>query len=299
MIDLQYYSPEELLEADLLKEKNIIVHIKRDDLIHPFISGNKWRKLKYVLRQAAYEDKNHLVTFGGSYSNHLVATACAAARFGFRSTGIVRGEYVENDTLMLCKLFGMNLSFTDRLSYRNTPALFKKLFGNDKKAYFIDQGGAGPEAVRGCAELINELTGSYDHIFCASGTGTTGAGILKGLTANNLPTTLHLVPVLKGGDFTRNIIETSFNLSSPFTLHLDYHFGGYAKTQPELLTFMHSFSSSTGVLLDPVYTGKMFYALFDLIRKDYFPPGSKILAIHTGGLLGIFGMTERINKAFK
>lgn len=295
MIDLQFHSPEELLEDKLFNRKKVTVYLKRDDLIHPFISGNKWRKLKYVLRQASSERKNHLVTFGGAYSNHLLATACAAASFGFKSTGIVRGEPVENDTLTLCKLFGMSLLFTDRESYRNKPAVFDKLFGNDQEAFFIDEGGAGAEAVRGCAEMIQELGGTYDHIFCASGTGTTAAGILKGLTENNLSTTMHSVPVLKGGGFLRDEIEKYFETCPPFQLHLDYHFGGYAKTQPELVNFIQTFSSSTGVLLDPVYTGKMLYALYDLIRKDYFHEGSKILAVHTGGLLGLLGMTKKIN----
>lgn len=295
MIDLQYHSPEELIKDKLFDQKQLTVCVKRDDLIHPFISGNKWRKLKYILRQARSEEKNHLVTFGGAYSNHLLATACAAARFGFKSTGIVRGEDVANDTLTLCKLFGMNLRFTDRTEYRHKHAMFDKLFGADPGAFFIDEGGAGAEAVRGCSEMINELAGAYDHIFCASGTGTTAAGILKGLTESGLSTTLHSVSVLKGGNFIRTEIEEHFESCPPFSLHLDYHFGGYAKTQPELMKFIQGFSSSTGILLDPVYTGKMFYALYDLIGKDYFLKGSRILAVHTGGLLGLLGMTKKIN----
>jgi 1-aminocyclopropane-1-carboxylate deaminase len=297
MIDLHYYSPEELIEDKLFDNKKVTVHVKRDDLIHPFISGNKWRKLKYVLQQALTEEKSHLVTFGGAYSNHLLATACAAARFGFQSTGIVRGENVENDTLMLCKLFGMHLRFTDRTEYRDKPAIFNKWFGGDPKAFFIAEGGSGTEAVRGCAEMINELTGAYDHIFCASGTGTTAAGLLKGLTESRLSTILHSVPVFKDGSFIRTEIEQYFALHPHFSLHLDYHFGGYAKTQPELLRFMKKFSSATGILLDPVYSGKMFYGLYDLIGKNYFAEGSKILAVHTGGLLGLFGMKEKLYKS--
>lgn len=297
MIDLQYHSPEELIQDALFIERDVSVFIKRDDLIHPFISGNKWRKLKYTLRKALSGNKNHLITFGGAYSNHLLATACAAAKFGFKSTGIVRGEVVENDTLMLCRLFGMNLIFIDRASYRDKPAAFIELFGDDANAFFIDEGGAGNEAIIGCAELVDELKQTYDHIFCASGTGATAAGILKGLHANQLSSTLHSVPALKDGNFIRSAIEQYFDQCPSFCVHTDYHFGGYAKTQPELLKFMQQFSAHTSILLDPVYTGKMLYAIYDLIRKDYFTPGSKILAVHTGGLLGLLGMTKKINQA--
>ena len=297
MIDLQYNSPEEVITDRLLDEKGISLYIKRDDLIHPFISGNKWRKLKYNLRKALTDNKRHLVTFGGAYSNHLLATACAAAKFGFKSTAIVRGEAVENDTLTLCRLFGMNLVFIDRTSYRNKPEVFKQLFGHDHNAFYIEEGGGGKEAVLGCAELVDELTEHYDHIFCASGTGTTAAGILKGLQAKNLSSTLHAVSALKDGSFLQGEIEQYSDNSLPFCLHTDYHFGGYAKTQPELLQFMQHFSAQTGILLDPVYTGKMLFAVYDLIRRDYFIQGSRILAIHTGGLLGLLGMTKKINES--
>lgn len=297
MIDLQYYSPEEPLRGALLDEKGISLFMKRDDLIHPFISGNKWRKLKYTLRKALSENKTHLVTFGGAYSNHLLATACASARFGLTSTGFVRGESVDNDTLTLCRMFGMNLIFTDRSSYRDKPALFQNFLYQDPNAFFIDEGGSGPEAVRGCAELVDELSQPYDHIFCASGTGATAAGILTGLAGTRPGTLLHSVPVLKNGGFIKEEIGKYFDDSPIFHVHTDYHFGGYGKTQPELLMFMRDFSEKTGILLDPVYTGKMMFGIYDLIARDHFPAGSKILAIHTGGLLGLLGMTKKISQA--
>ena len=297
IIDLKYNSPDEEITDALFEKKKVSVSIKRDDLIHPFISGNKWRKLKYTLCKAICDNKKHLVTFGGAYSNHLLATACAAAKFGFKSTGVVRGETVENNTLMLCRMFGMNLIFTDRSSYRDKPAVFNKLFGDNSDAFFIDEGGSGPEAILGCAEMVDEFEQSYDHIFCASGTGTTAAGILKGLQSKNIPTILHSVSVFKEGSFIRQDIEQHFDNCPPFNLHLDYHFGGYAKTRPELIQFIQRFSGETGILLDPVYTGKMLYAVYDLIRRDYFAPGSKILAVHTGGLLGLLGMDKKIYQA--
>jgi 1-aminocyclopropane-1-carboxylate deaminase len=271
------------------------IWVKRDDLIDPFISGNKWRKLKYILKAAAEQQKSHLVTFGGAFSNHLVATAAAAARNNLRSTAFVRGENVTNEMLLICKLFGMNLIFTDRESYRDKRNIFNQHFGNDNNAFFIDEGGASEEAVKGCAEIIEELPQNFDHIFCAAGTGTTAAGLLKGLINKNTSTQLHVIPVLKGGSFIEaEVAKYELDLNR-LIIHTEYHFGGYAKTTPELIDFIKEFTTSTGMLIDPVYTGKLFYAINDLTNKGYFKKEDKILAIHTGGLLGMFGMKEKFS----
>lgn len=275
--------------------KSIVnISVKRDDLIDPYISGNKWRKLKHILTDVNLKDKNHLVTFGGAYSNHLVATAAAASRNKLKATAFVRGEKVENEMLLLCKLFGMNLIFVDRERYKNKEQLFSSHFGNDEHAYFIDEGGASNEAVIGCAEIIDELPEVYDHIFCAAGTGTTAAGLLRGINNHQLNTKLHVIPVLKGGEFIKNDIVSYENDLSKLTLHTDYHFGGYAKTTPELINFIKDFTAQTGILIDPVYTAKMFYAINDLAQQQYFKPNEKILAVHTGGLFGILGMKEKL-----
>jgi len=294
MIKLDIHSPIEEIIKPLFIKKGIQVFVKRDDMIHPFISGNKWRKLKYLLRDAALLNKNHLVTFGGAYSNHLLATACAGAKFGFQTTGFVRGEEVKNETITLCRLFGMDLKFIDRESYRDKKQYFDLHFPDNSKAYFIDEGGAGPLAVKGCAELINELPEVYDHIFCAAGTGTTASGIIKGIVERSLHTKTHVISVLKGAEFLIREIE-AFSGCNSFEFHAGYHFGGYAKTDEVLLNFIKDFCGTSGMLIEPVYTGKMFYSLFDLITKDHFKPGSKILAIHTGGLSGISGMINRFN----
>jgi 1-aminocyclopropane-1-carboxylate deaminase len=270
------------------------IWVKRDDLIDPYISGNKWRKLKYILKTAKKLHKNHLVTFGGAFSNHLVATAAAASRNKLKATAFVRGEEVTNEMLLICKLFGMRLIFVDRESYRDKQNLFNQTFGNDNDAYFIDEGGASEEAVKGCSEIIEELPTHFDHIFCAAGTGTTAAGLLKGIIKNHYQAQLHIVSVLKGGEFLTSEIGKYENDQSKLTLHHEYHFGGYAKTTSELLNFIKIFTQSTGMLIDPVYTGKMFYAINDLANKNYFQQDAKILAIHTGGLLGIFGMKEKL-----
>src|SRR6202012_1858256 len=206
----------------LFDEQGISVFIKRDDLIHPLISGNKWRKLKYLLKKAAEQNKTHLVTFGGAFSNHLLATAAAAAKFGFWSTGIVRGEEVENDTLFLCRLHGMQLIFVDRESYRDKLSLFDQYFGDDPSAFFIDEGGASAEGAQGCAELVNELTETYDHIFCACGTGTTAAGIINGLQRYKLKTQFNAVPVFKNGGFIKDEIDRYLISPTEYALHLDY-----------------------------------------------------------------------------
>ncbi|MES2448147.1 MAG: pyridoxal-phosphate dependent enzyme [Bacteroidota bacterium] len=269
--------------------------VKRDDLIDPYISGNKWRKLKHILTAANLKRKHHLVTFGGAYSNHLIATAAAASRNKLKATAFVRGEKVENEMLLLCKLFGMNLIFVDRERYKNKKELFSSHFGNDESAYFIDEGGASNEAVIGCAEIIDELPEVYDHIFCAAGTGTTAAGLLRGINNHQLNTKLHVIPVLKGGEFIKDEIGKYEENLSNLILHTDYHFGGYAKTTPELINFIKYFTAQTGMLIDPVYTAKMFYAINDMAKNEYFKPNAKILAIHTGGLFGILGMKEKLS----
>lgn len=292
-IDLEIFSPVHQVQHPLFDDKGLKIFIKRDDLIHPLISGNKWRKLKYTLTSARNQGKNHLITFGGAYSNHLMATAAAAARFGFKATGFVRGEEVDNDTLFMCRLHGMELLFTDRETYRDKPALFQKHYGSSPDAYFIDEGGASAEAAKGCSELVDELAETYDHIFCACGTGTTAAGILNGIYRNALPTTFHAIPVLKNGDFMAGEINKYLNHIANYQLHTDYHFGGYGKTTPELIDFVKQFVAHTGILIEPIYTGKMLYAIFNLARKDHFTPGSKILAIHSGGIWGLLGMKDR------
>ncbi len=261
VIDLEIFSPVQQINDRLFAERDLLVYIKRDDLIHPIISGNKWRKLKYLLKKAQAQQKTHLVTFGGAYSNHLLATAAAAAKFGFKATGIVRGEEVNNDTLFMCRLHGMHLQFTDRDSYRDKPALFNKYFADDEQAFFIDEGGASLEAAQGCSELVTELTETYDHIFCASGTGTMAAGIMNGITQNDLPTQLHAIPVFKNGGFIANEIDKLLTATANYQLHTDYHFGGYGKVNDELIVFIKKFIADTGILIDPIYTGKMLFEL--------------------------------------
>jgi len=216
--------------------------------------------------------------------------------FGFKSTGIVRGEEVSNDTLFLCRLHGMNLLFTDREAYRDKPALFNNYFHDDVDAFFIDEGGSSAEGAKGCSELISELTETYDHIFCACGTGITAAGIINGIQEHQLPTQFNAVPVFKNGDFLRDEINKFVLMPANYQLHTAYHFGGYGKTDERLISFIKRFVAETGILIEPVYTGKMLYAIYDLAAANYFKPGSSVMAIHSGGIWGLLGMKEKFNN---
>ena len=289
---MQIYSPEQRIISPLFDEKDIQVFVKRDDMIHPFISGNKWRKLKYNLENAINQNKTTLVTFGGAWSNHLLATAAAGASNGLKTIGFVRGDQVNNPVLSMCQLFGMKLHFVDRTSYKDKINLFDNSTYREI-GYFIDEGGSGAEAVLGCKELIDELAVTYDHIVCAAGTGSTVAGIQDGINQRQLKTQLHIIPVLKGGDFIADEILKLGVERGNSLLHLHYHFGGYAKTKPELIEFIKNFVSETGIMIEPTYTGKAMYALYDLIGQNYFQKGSKILFIHTGGLTGLLGMLDK------
>ena len=290
---MDIYSPLQQIQFEM--PSGIELYIKRDDLIHPYISGNKWRKLKYLIQTAQLQNKKTLVTFGGAYSNHLLATACAAALKGFKSVGFVRGEELDasNHTLFLCEQFGMKIIFVDRISYLNKAALFEKYFSNNNDAFFIDEGGRSDEAILGCSELIDELPQTFDHIVLAAGTGSTFCGILKGCAKHNLSTKIHAIVVHKGipeiVDYT--IAKTSY---AHYSIQDNYHFGAYAKTSPDLISFMKKFQQATGILLDPVYTAKALYALYDFIQQGVIQAKEKVLFIHTGGLICNLGMKDKL-----
>lgn len=275
--------------------------IKRDDLIHPVISGNKWRKLKYALEYAEREGLIHVATFGGAYSNHLLATACAGEIFGFETTGFIRGEAYNqlNDTLRKCAGYGMTLRYLTRENYRKATGDNKvhsrsvdlpgNLANDLSGAYLvIPEGGSGPLGLQGCAELAAELYAQdntvYDYVVLALGTGTTAAGIANGFARLGLPTRVESISVLKGSGNIDQEVKAWLEPNASLTFHPDYHFGGYAKSTPVLLTFIAGFEAATGIKLEPVYTGKAYYALIDLVKKSYFKAGSRLLFVHTGGI---------------
>jgi len=289
---MNIYSPEQPINLSQTESFQGEFYVKRDDLIHPFVSGNKWRKLKHYLQLAKERNLHHLITFGGPWSNHLLATACAGAIHSLKTTGVVRGEPVNNPVLTMCQLYGMRLRFISRGEYREKEAYFENNFNPDE-ALFINEGGSGEEGLVGCKEIINELNQPYDHIICAAGTGTTAAGILSQLIATKQDTQLHVIPVLKGKGYMEGEIRRLLKVDSKqLKIHEEYHFGGYAKSTKELLDFIASFCRQTGILIEPVYTGKAFYAAVDLMNKGAFSPKSKVLLLHTGGLTGILGKCQ-------
>ena len=288
-------SPVTRLYSPLLEARSIQLFIKRDELIHPHLQGNKWRKLKYNLLQARKLKKDTLLTFGGAYSNHIHATAAAGHYFNFKTIGIIRGEEHSplNPTLQDASDWGMELHYVSRSQYRNkTDAEFLQSLKNRfSDFYLIPEGGNNEYAVKGCAEIIDELEENYDIICVDCGTGASMSGIIAGL--NNQSHVLGFA-VLKGADFLTDDISKKLQAfsSSPYSnwsLNLDYHFGGYAKTSGELLEFIASFKREHNIQLEPVYSGKMLYGIFDLIQKNYFKKNTKILAIHGGGLQGLRG----------
>ena len=290
-MQLHLPSPIQQLVEPLYEKMGVEVFVKREDLIHPLISGNKWRKLKYTLNKAADEGKQHVVTFGGAYSNHVLATAVAAKALSLQASAIIRGEEQQNEVLNYCKLAGMKLYFVDRLSYTDKKGCIERFFKGNTAIFVIPEGGASPEGVKGCKEILGENNETFDHIFCAAGTGTTAAGLYSYIQKNKLNTTLHVVPVLKSGDFIRNELAKHISIKEQLELHTGYHFGGYAKHSPALIDFMNDCYKKMELPLDFVYTAKLVYGVEDLATNGKFDPTSKILIIHSGGLQG--------NRSFK
>ena len=272
--------------------------MKREDLIHPFVSGNKFRKLKYNLLEAKEQKKETLLTFGGAFSNHIAAVAYAGHQHGFKTIGIIRGEELGsqqdlNPTLAFAKSCGMQFEFVSREAYRlkSEESFIHNLRSKFGDFYLVPEGGTNALAVRGCQEILTEQDADFDFICCAVGTG----GTISGLINSAYPHQKILgFPALKG-DFLNDEIRI-FAQNENWKLIADYHFGGYGKVNEELIVFMNQFLSTTQILLDPIYTGKMVYGVIDLIANNYFPSGSKILMIHTGGLQGIQGMNEKLSR---
>ena len=292
------YIENQPVNLPILIEKQITLTIRREDLIHPVISGNKYRKLKYNLLAAKTQGCKTLLTFGGAYSNHIAATAYAAKLNGFDSIGIIRGEelstkWEENFTLKLAYEHGMRFKFISREAYRNKSSeTFKEQlqieFGTH---YLIPEGGTNALAVKGCEEILTSKNKGHDVICCSVGTGGTLAGIIN---ASEPSQRVLGFSSLKGDFLTEDI--RNFVSKENWKLQPDYHFGGYAKVSEALVHFINDFKQQTKIPLDPIYTGKMMFGILDLVRKDEFKPNTKILAIHTGGLQGIIGMNNRLKK---
>lgn len=286
------------INLPVLHKKDIALYVKREDTIHPVISGNKYRKLKYNIQEAKKEKLKTLLTFGGAYSNHIAATACAGKEYGFKTIGVIRGEelankWITNPTLKQAAANGMQLHFVSREKYRQkTNAIFLKDLGNRfGNFYTLPEGGTNALAVKGCEEILTPDDTKFDFICTCVGTGGTIAGLINTSRPNQIVLGF---PVVKG-DFLNSDIR-KFAKNENWKLNSEYHFGAYANITSELIAFVNNFKKETQIQLDPIYTGKLFYGLLDLIAKDYFERGTKILAIHSGGLQGISGMNMVLKK---
>jgi 1-aminocyclopropane-1-carboxylate deaminase len=275
--------------AHFLRKFHTTVDVLRLDLIHPVISGNKWFKLKEYLKEARTLNKKIVLTFGGAYSNHIVATAAAAKQNGFNSIGIIRGErpIILSHTLKNAMNFGMNLFFLSRDDYKKKliPTEVFDLY-HEQDIYLINEGGYGPKGVEG-AKSILQITNasSYTHILDVVGTGTTIAGLIE---ASGKHQSVIGISSMKNNYSLKQETEKFLSEENKmrFGLIHDYHFGGYAKYTQQLIDFMNEWYRQTNIPSDFVYSGKLFFAVNDLLEKNCFPPGSKLLVMHSGGLQG-------------
>ncbi|MCG8308649.1 MAG: pyridoxal-phosphate dependent enzyme [Cytophagales bacterium] len=305
MFDKTISTPIIKIHDESIEKHGLELYIKREDLNDAYISGNKYRKLKYNLLFAKKQGYETLLTFGGAYSNHIHAVAYAGFKHGFKTIGIIRGEETlpHNPTLQEAAYFGMKFYYVSRSEYRNKTSIefisnLKKQFGG---FYLIPEGGSNLLAVKGCAEILDKDEKKFNHICCACGTGGTIAGLISSLGGSNM---VWGFPALKNGGFLKKDISRLISEYTPashnnWNLILDYHFGGYAKFAPELIDFINQFKRNHSIQLDPIYTGKMLYGIFDKVGKGFFPPNEKILAIHTGGVQGIKGFNERFGNLLK
>lgn len=299
MIDLVTNVTVNKIESEFLHKNGVQLFVQREDLIHPIISGNKWRKLKYNVLKYKSGNYKSIITFGGTSSNHIAATASAGKLYNIPTIGIIRGEQKTelSHTLAFAKEQGMQIHYVNREKYKqkSTNIFLKELKQKFPQSMIIPEGGANKEGIIGCSE-ITAIHPDFDYVFSACGTGSTIAGIISTLKTHQNAIG---IPVLKNAGFLFDDIDNHLKLISNknknWNLNLDYHFGGYAKYKDELLDFINDFYNQFQIKLDPIYTGKMMFAIFDLISKKEIS-NCKILAIHTGGLQGVHDFEKRYKK---
>jgi 1-aminocyclopropane-1-carboxylate deaminase/D-cysteine desulfhydrase-like pyridoxal-dependent ACC family enzyme len=281
------------------------IFVLRIDKLHREISGNKWFKLKYNLIEAEKLNHKTLLTFGGAYSNHIYAVASAGKEFGFDTIGIIRGEeyFPLNPTQQFAVDCGMKLFYLNRAEYknRNDKAFQEKLKIKFDNPYMIPEGGTNQLALMGTEEIVNHIKTNFDYICTACGTGGTIAGIISSLKGEKK---ILGFPALKGGEFLENdirelVTERSSQSYNNWKLITEYHFGGYAKIDISLINFINEFESINNFKLDYIYTSKMFYGIKELLKREYFSKGIKIVLLHTGGIQGNKGMISKVNNLLK
>jgi len=281
--------PLQRLSDPILDAHGVALTLKREDQVHPGMSGNKFWKLKYNVKAALDAGHTTLLTFGGAYSNHIHAVAMVGHALGLKTIGIIRGECHQalNPVLAAAHQHGMQLAYLDRSTYRqkHSDEVMAALTQTWGRFYCLPEGGSNALAIQGTREILLPVTPSFDVVCCACGTGGTLAGLIAALSPQQQALG---VSVLKGGGFlqaqiARWLAEIGVE-SSRWSLALQYHWGGFAKHKPELLAFIDTFKQQHGIPLEPVYTGKMMYAVYDMIQQGYFPVGTRVLALHTGGV---------------
>ncbi|MBE0471242.1 MAG: 1-aminocyclopropane-1-carboxylate deaminase/D-cysteine desulfhydrase [Methyloprofundus sp.] len=279
-----------------IQEQGIELYLKRDDFLHPIISGNKWRKLKYILEHALTLNTQKIISMGGAYSNHLHALAYVGKLLGIRTEARIRGERPEilNSTLSDMLDWGMHLEFVSRSDYRllRKYKAYDALPGLQKGEYWLPEGGAMDLALLGVAELVAEIGLAYDVLCVPCGTATTLAGLVSAAPNKQVLG----FAALKGAEYLNQevnaLLKNTACHNNEWFIQLQYHFGGFAKIKPELLHFIRGFEQAQCIKLEPIYTGKMLYGIYDLISQGYFKSGQKIIAIHTGGLQGNRGFSS-------
>lgn len=279
------------VEDELLDKHQVELWLKRDDLLHPVISGNKWRKLKYILDHALSQNADTIISMGGAYSNHLHALAYTGKALGLRTIGYIRGERTATltPTLQDMQEWGMELRFVSRSEYRLLRQ-HKQLPDLQPNQYWLPEGGAEALALKGVAELIAEIELTYDLLCVPCGTGTTLAGLVNAVPDN---VTVMGFAALKHAEFLNHDVNALlYAQRDNWQINQHYHFGGFAKTNTELLSFIKQFQANTQIPLEPVYTGKMLYAIYDLIKNQSILPNQRVIAVHTGGLQGNRGFDQ-------
>lgn len=294
----------QILSSQELSNKNVKLAVKREDLIHPILSGNKWRKLKYNIEQAKIRGNDTLLTFGGAYSNHIQAVALAGKEYGFNTLGIIRGDELSslNVTLREAKKNGMTFHFMDRDTYRlkDTYDVKEYLREHYGKFYLIPEGGSNFYGTNGCMEILDSESKNFDIICCPAGTGCTAAGLALSMESHQQ---LWIFSALKG-DFIQNEVEKYIvevvgdtelveGILNRVTFIKGYDFGGYAKFNDELIQFLKNFYDQHNIKWDAIYNGKMAYGVFDMIHTNLIGANKSILLIHTGGIQGLKGIEER------
>ncbi|GAB4258332.1 MAG: pyridoxal-phosphate dependent enzyme [Vicingaceae bacterium] len=298
------------IDEELFYKHSIDFYIKRDDLIHPEISGNKWRKLKYNIQEAISSNAKGLITFGGAYSNHLAATAAAGKLYGFETLAILRGKHIDfnNITLKKAKEYGMEfipVSFADykKIKEENLSKDFIRYF---PEFILIPEGGSNYLAVKGVAELVSELPENTNYIYTGVGSGGTVAGLIAGAKPDQIIKGVtcfkqgeYLIPIIKKllTEYQDNF-QVAINCKN-WELKTGYHFGGFAKCNSAVIEFMIEFYKKHHILLDWIYTAKVIISVYDAVKNGEIERGTTVVALHTGGLQGNLGLFERFGNQNK